>query len=114
MTEPRARASHIRADHGKCLIVWQDDQPLDRWHRSAADCRTNAQRVRGLIEELQSLIVRCQDVLISREAGDKFWRRLEATVASLERVVSRDEFYADELDRAAALEVSKSTEGASA
>jgi hypothetical protein len=49
---------------------------------------------------LRNFAGRCQEVLLGREAGPRFWARFDANIASLEQVVARDTWYAEALEEA--------------
>ena len=83
-------------------MIWDKGarRPLDRWRRNAEDVREHVAFVSELIVELRDLAGRCQGVLLGREAGPRFWARFDASVASLQRVVERDTWYAEALEEA--------------
>jgi hypothetical protein len=94
--------------YGKFVVVWTEDgRPLDRWERDVDQVREHAAFVRGLADELRALSGRCDEVLLGRETGAKFWSRFDANVDALERVAERDNLYAQELERLAAREAER-------
>jgi hypothetical protein len=89
-------------------MFWRDDgAPVDRFERTAADCRAHSADVAGLITELRTFGDRCRVVDLGRQGGVKFWRRLELLEAALQRVVDADLSVAAHLDEAAAREAEK-------
>jgi hypothetical protein len=83
-------------------VFWDAEgrRPLDRWGRSAEEVRHHVAFVSGLVQELRGFAGRCQQVLLGREAGARFWARFDASIASLERVIERDAWYAAPLEEA--------------
>ena len=77
--------------------------PLDRWERDVDQVREHI----AFVEESRALAGKCDDVLLARETGPRFWSRLAADIAALERVIERDCMYVDLLVEPAALEAEK-------
>ena len=92
-------------------MSWRDDcTPVDRFERTAADCRAHSAEVARLIAELRGFANCCRTVDLGRQGGVKFWRRLELLEAALQRVVDADLWTAANLDEAATHEAEKRAE----
>ena len=75
-------------------------RPLDRWELGVDEVRAHAVFVAGKVEELRAYVASLGDVQFGSETGSRFWSRFDANIAALERVVERDNRYADAVERA--------------